>query len=469
MDENGINEFFLLLLIENNGIIDTSEIIIDNHFEKETIELNRLCEGSNDNINEIINFINNSLRPKLPNKKFNYCKELDKPYQSIYVNIDASIKNFLIQKNLIIFNPYFSIANYNRFTLNEEPFIGLKKQIKEEIELWFKVFNIEIAYEKAKKVSNMLVYSHRISGWSNPEYQITKNLKQQVKTNFGYGGVSYFYSLLTFKNIQITPLSEWVDYYKSDFSEIIRYTKKFFRESVPVKDRNGRNRYYKREILNSDWHYAIEFTKNAANLSLVNEKEFVEKYIIRECEEMVNKLEKFHNESEFDFIDESQINVEQENVVRYRVDMSGYELIDFRTEKIIGALDFIIKINEYDSIIPTNEYTQRIISLNKKFIPNVYSSLENQNEELKIAINNHNSFIHSHNELLKKQNFFENEKFKLKNEFYTKYEQEYNVFLEKLNLSIEELKHHKHKINLHTENVKKLKMYINKYKELVKE
>ena len=467
MLEQDINESFLLLLVEKEGVIDTSKIAINNHFESEKIELNRLCDSSNDNINEIINFINNSLKPKIDNEEFNYCKKLDKPYQSVKVNIKASTENILAKKNLIIANEKFFGGSRNRYTLEIE-FIELKKQIKEEVELWFKVYNIDCAYETAKKVSNMLVYSHRISGWSNPEYQITKNLKQQIKTNFGYGSVSYFYSLLTFKNIQITPLSEWIDYHKSDFSEVIRYTKSF-RSRTPVFDSYNRIRFYKTEIENSYWQYAIEFTKNTANLSLINEQEFVEKYIIRECEIMVNGLEMFYNENEFDFIDENQINVEKEEITRKRIDIKGYELIDFRTEKIIGALDFIIKINEYDSIIPTIEYTQRIISLNKKFIPNVYSSLQNQNTELKTAINNHNSFILSHNQLLKMQGFYENEKSRLKNEFYTKYEKVYNEFLEKMNKSIEELNHHKHKINLHKHNVEKLKMYINKYHEIVKE
>lgn len=460
MFEYNINETYLLLLIENNGIVDTTKITIDNHFENETIELNRLCEGSNDNINEIINFINNSLRPRLTNKRYNYCKELDKPYQSVYVNIDASIQNIITNRNLIITNQY-------RFTLAES-IIDLKNQIKKEIELWFKVFNIDFSYEKAKRVPNMLVYSHRISGWSNPEYEITKNLKQQIKTNFGYGSVSYFYSLLTFKNIQITPLSEWIDYYKSDFSEVIRYTKSF-RSRYPVFDNHNRIHHYKIEIENSYWYNAIEFTKNAANLSIKNEKEFVEKYIICECEIMVNGLEKFYTETEFDFIDENQINVEEEINTRKRIDIKGYELIDFRTEKIIGALDFILKINEYNSIVPTIEYTQRIISLNKKFIPNVYDAIQNQDTELKTAINNYNSFIPSHNLLIRKQNFYESEKIRLGNEFYNTYKEDYNKFLEIMSKSIDELKQHNHKINLHTENLKKLKMYLNKFKKIVQE
>ena len=180
-------------------------------------------------------------------------------------------------------------------------------------------------------------------------------------------------------------------------------------------------------------------------------------------------MEKFYIETEFEFIDENQVNVENEKIIRQRVDINGYELIDFRTEKIIGALDFITKIIEYNSIIPTNEYTQRIFTLNKKFIPNVYLALENQKSELKIANENFNVFTLKHNELLEEQKFYNNEKIKLKGDFEIHYKEKYSEFIELLTKSLEEQKQHIHRIKLHTENIKKLTEYINKYNELIEE
>ena len=467
MPEQKINEDFLLLLTENETRIETTTINIDNHFENETLLLKKLCQGSDDNILEITQFLDSGLKSKLPNKLFNYCKELDKAYQSVIVNIDTGIKDILTKRDVIYLNEKIAKKDENDFNLGEN-INDLKNQIFEKISLWFKVFNIEFAYEKAKKIPNMLVYSHRISGWSNPEYKITENLKQQVKTNFGYGSVSYFYSLLTFKNIQITPFSEWIDYRYSNFSEVIRYTRSF-RSRIPVIDDRNRVRYYKTKIENSYWHNAIEFTKNAANLSLTNEKEFIEQYIISECEILVNGLEKFYSETEFEFIDENQVNVENNKIIRQRVDIKGYELIDFRTEKIIGALDFITKIIEYNAIIPTKEYTQRIFIINRKFIPNVYKALENQNNELKKANEDFSEFTIKHNALVEKQKFYNNEKIRLKIDFETHYKQQHLEFLELLTKSLEEQKHHIHKIKLHTDNINKLTEYINKYKELIKE
>jgi hypothetical protein len=467
MTEQKINEDFLLLLVDNSEQIETSTIRIENHFENEMSSIKKLCEGHLDNINQITQFIINSLKPKLPNKVFNYCIELDKAYQSVIINIDNGIQDINAKIDLIYTNQKTAIKDNKEYNL-ESNIRDLKSQILEKILLWFKVFNLEFAYEQAKKVPNILVYSHRISGWSNPEYKITNNLKQQVKTNFGYGSVSYFYSLLTFKNIQITPFSEWIDYRYSNFSEVIRYTRSF-KSRIAILDEKDKVRYYKTKIENSYWHNAIEFTKNAANLSLTNEKEFVEKYIIIECEKLVNGLENFYKETEFYFVNENQVIVEDQEINKQRVNINGYELIDFRTEKIIGALDFISKINDYNSIIPTNDYVQRIILINKKFIPNAYSALKKQQSELKEANEIFNEFSKKHNELLEQQKFYNNEKIRLKVDFEIHHKEKYSEFIELLTNSLEEQKKNILSIKLHTDNINKLTEYMNKYKELIKE
>lgn len=467
MPEQFINEDFLLLLIEKDGLVDTSTIPIDNHFDEQTLSLRKLCEGNHDNILQIIVFIKNSLKLKLPNKVFKYCKELDKAYQSVHVSVDDGIKEIIMKRELIYTNQKIKNIKNDNYNLDEN-ISDLKKQIFDKIILWFKVFNIDFAYEKANSIHNMLTYSHRISGWSNPEYKITNNLKQQIKTNFGYGSVSYFYSLLTFKNIQITPLSEWIDYRYSNFSEVIRYTRSF-RSRIAVTDSENRIRYYKTKIENSYWLSAIEFTKYAANLSLTNEKEFVEKYIVSECERMVNGLDVFYKETEFDFIDENQVDVDNEKAIIKKVDIKGYELIDFRTEKIIGALDFITKINEYNAIISTGEYSQRIMEISKKFIPNVYRALVDQKKELKISKEEFDVFIKKHNKLIAEQKFYQNEMFRLQGDFEKHYKEKYSIFFDLFTKSSKELIIHGNKIKLHSDNIDRLVYFIKKYKEVVKE
>ncbi len=463
MEEQGINKDYLLLLVNNNGYIDTTNISIDKHFEHETIELQNLCKGSEDNIDKIIQFIHAKLKPKLPNKVFNYCQELDLPFQSVHVNIEDAIKDLIFQRDLIYTNQRLAIESEKEYNF-EEKFYAFKYDIREKIELWFQVFDIDFAYEKAKKIPNMLVYSHRISGWSNPAYKLTNDINLQIKTNFGYGRASYFFSILKFKNIQIIPFSEWIKYQYAKYSDIIRYTKDFsVRESIMI---NGTQRLVNIKIENSFWIDAISYTQNAANLSLTDENAFIKKYIIDECEEMIHGLENIYKNSKLNFYNRSHILYEKRNVHMYNVDIKGYELIDFRTEKIIGALDFIDKISEYDTIISTKIYRDKIQELTYKFIPNVYTALKNQRKELFWAENDYKDFLPQHEELIIRNQFYDSEKLKLG--FYKRYSDEYERFRTKFLQSVELEKQKLQKIKLHNDNINKLTYYIDKYKIFAK-
>lgn len=468
MSKPEINEDFLLLLIDNKGFIDTNVIAIEKHFENENTQLTELCNiNGNDNIDQIISFIRTSLQPKLPNKTFKYCKELDKAYQSVHVNVAIGINTFLDNRALIYTNQKLAEEENKEFDI-DLAFRELKIEIRERIELWFKVFDIEFAYDKAKAIPNVLAYSHRISGWSSPEYKITGNLRQEIKTNFGYGGASYFFLLFTFKNIQITPLSEWIDYRYSNFSQVIRYTRSYTIR-IPVVDERGNIRYKKTKIENEYWNYAIEFTKNAANLSLTNEGEFVEKYIISECEEMVKGLQKIYANNQFDLIDENQVDIEDKNSNRYKLDIKGFELISFKTEKIIGALDFIGKIIEYNKIIPTDKYVERIKELNKNFIPNVHKAILEEKEEVNQENKDLATFLIGHNQLLEKNQFYQDERNRLKENFKESYDKEYSDFHKLLKNSMEQLEKHQHKIRSHTQNIQTLNDFVKKYNDFMKE
>jgi hypothetical protein len=465
MSDTKINEDFLLLIVNNNGLTDINKLEIKKHFEVENIKLKELCgiDGI-DNIDQIIIFIRNSLQPKLPNKTFKYCKELDKAYQSVHVNLELGIQDILEKRELIFTNQKVAINEEKEFDLVLS-FRELKNLIREKTELWFKVFDIELAYDKAKIIPKVISYSHRICGWSNPEYKITDNLTQEIKTNFGYGSVSYFFSLLTYKNIQITPLSEWIDYRYSNFSEVIRYTKSF-KSRIPVTDEKGRLKYYKTKILNEYWLDAIKFTKIATNLSITDENEFIEKYIITECEQMVQGLECFYKNNVFHLLEENQI--ENENSSRYRLDIDGFELISFKTEKIIGALDFISKIIEYNAITPTQKYVSRIKNLNDKFIPNVYSALKKEKQELRKTQDKLKLFLVEHNKLIKKSEFYRNERVRLKTEFDLKYKTEFITFQDIFEKSIENYKFYNKKVEVHIENIDKLNEFVGKYNEFMK-
>jgi hypothetical protein len=334
-----INEEVLCVLRKNHKdyvIIDY--VKIENPFKKIVDDLVSLCKKQETSIQQIINFIIDNKDFENLNGKYKYCVSLEKPYQGFIVKnqdfiigINTEYKSLLLMKKE---NPY----SYNFKEKIEE----LKWEIENTYILWSKAYAIKNTYSLCNNDKSIILYSHRINGWSNPVYKLTPNFSVEIKTNFGFGGVSYFYSKITYKNIEITPFSEWIEYEFARFSEIIRYTKSH-------------------QLNNESWLEAIEFCRDACNLSLINEEKFVKKYIIEECEKMVIGLEELFTKNHFNF--------KGKNNNSYSISKEGHILTEFRGEKISGALDFISKIMEYDKIISIQNYKERIEFCNKKIQP----------------------------------------------------------------------------------------------------
>lgn len=339
MERKKINEEFLLALKKNEA---TNQIEIDFvHINNPLIEslgsLKKICNNPSSKLDKIVQFI--ELTPDLNQLSgyYRYCQSLYGAYQEFNADVQATLVEIKNKQNLILDN-----------LKNEEP-IKIEKEKNEfkqylinKFELWGKAYSINIAYRICHEDQSILSFSHRLSGWSNPVYQLTPNFSIELKTNFGYGTSSYFYVKLKFKNIDITPFSEWIDYEIAKFSEINRYTKKYLLE-------------------NENWLDAMKFSKEACNLSNNNEDDFLEKYVITECEKMVRGLEEIFNKDHFSF--------KKRNGEHYAKDKKGHVLIEFRGEKISGALDFVSKIIEYDRIAEIKSFIARIESCNRKIQP----------------------------------------------------------------------------------------------------
>ncbi|MFM1772980.1 MAG: hypothetical protein RLZZ71_2122 [Bacteroidota bacterium] len=209
-------------------------------------------------------------------------------------------------------------------------------------------FNIANAYEKCKLNSEIKAFSHRRIGWSNPLYPLNKDFSFEVKTNFGYGSKSYFYVILKYKGLAIIPFSEWIMYKGEDFdfSEIVRYSKKY-------------------NLVDESWLSALIYVKDACNLSIQNESQFIKEYIIDQCEKMVDGLDNIMKESKFKYHSET-IKANNES---FSYEPLGHSLIEFRGEKISGALNFIEKIRQFNGVGLSGSYVTRIELLNKRILP----------------------------------------------------------------------------------------------------
>jgi hypothetical protein len=335
-----INEEFLCVLRKNmtTNQVEIGYIRIENSFKNIIDSLSSLCDDPSKTLTDISNFIVATKELDLLSSNYRYCAKLRGAFQGFTADNQDTLKKITDHEQLMTLQKKMDPENFDR----QKSVFDFKQKLKEEYTLWVKAYCINKAYRLCHEDSTILTFSHRIDGWSNPKYQLTPNFSVEIKTNFGYGRASYFYTKLKYKNIEITPFSEWIMYEYAKFSEIVRYTQSHILE-------------------NTFWLEAMEYARDACNLSLSNEEKFVEKYIVDECEKMVTGLEHFFDKDHFSF--------KTREKVTYNVDKKGHVLIEFRGEKISGALDFITKIIELDHIIKISQYIKRIETCNTRILP----------------------------------------------------------------------------------------------------
>jgi hypothetical protein len=170
---------------------------------------------------------------------------------------------------------------------------------------------------------------------------------------------------------------------------------------------------------------ALEYSRDACNLSLTDEIAFVRKYVIEECERMVSGLEEFLIGEKFKFLNWEKISTD--------VHKEGHNLIEFRGEKISGALDFIEKILQFDSITEISEFVKRIEICNKKVQPMLTKEIVLIKQEL-IELNKILKVLKPIYEDLEKRNSdYENLKSKLRDKMVA--DKEFTLF----NFNYEEL------------------------------
>ncbi|MFV8361518.1 hypothetical protein [Flavobacterium sp. LS1P3] len=356
--EDKINEELICTLVKNQTTnqIEVGYVQIQNSLIRPIDEFLKLCDDPNTSLNDLIAYIRKTTELNLLTDHYLYCVLLARPYQGFNVNNQDTIIQITNRQQLIQINHELKPDIYNP----AEKITEYKQELKEQYLLWSKAFAIKKTYRICNEDKSVLTFSHRLVGWSNPLYQLTPNFSVEIKTNFGYGSASYFYTKLKYKNIEISPFSEWIDYEFAKFSEIIRYTQKHLLE----------NKY---------WLEAMNFSKDACNLSMTDEVKFVEKYVIDECEKMLIGLEGIFSKDHFSFKDREK--------QQYSIDKKGHLLTEFRGEKISGALDFISKILEFETIAEIKSFIQRIETCNRKIQPILIEELK----IIKVKLSNFNS------------------------------------------------------------------------------
>ncbi len=249
----------------------------------------------------------------------------------------------------------------------KEELLKFKTQILDRFKLRLTAYLLEKTYLKAQQDINkglIVAYSHRKTGYNTVNFKAGTDFLFKFETNFGYGSASYFFLIMTYKNIEIIPYSEWITYYFAGYREVINYSESFCLD-------------------NTSWLNAMEYTKEAYNLSVANSSDFISKYIIGECEKMVVGLEDILTNSSFEVIERKEIFVVSQNNSKRKLEFKdSRELLKYRGEKISGALKFINSIASFKDIATMKTFICRIEDCNKKVLPILKKEIDKLNAEL---------------------------------------------------------------------------------------
>lgn len=278
-------------------------------------------------------------------------------------NILSQFKDFHYLLNYydyceVIANPYQGLANYSNYKGIRYLLTCLNENLEMFVTTRLKAYRIEKAYSMAGSLiekEKILAFSHRKVGWSAKPFRIGNIFEITFNTNFGYGYVSYFYLVIKYRDILIIPYSDWIIYNNAGIYEIQSYTRKY-------------------KLKDESWVQAMEECRILYNLAVSDEDQFIEKYITQEAIKMVEGLKKILQYNEFKLLDLNR------DVLTLKKE--GYQIIEYRAEKVSGALKFISNLNNFKAKKGISEIIKEIKTLNKEIIPVIKRELELINKRL---------------------------------------------------------------------------------------
>ena len=195
--------------------------------------------------------------------------------------------------------------------------------------------------------------SHRRRGWNEGPFELTKKLHVQFKTNFGYGRRSYFYAKLRFKDIDIIPFSEWVRYNDTTYNEILEYSQRY-------------------EVANESWKNAMEYVKDAINLCVKDEVEFIETYVITECKWLLEGL-----------IGICDVENPSDKFLKEMAEKR--DRVDYKGEKLSGSLNFIKSIAEFESLTSVSNFIKELEKICEDELPTLLQEYKENSSDLSKA------------------------------------------------------------------------------------
>jgi len=229
----------------------------------------------------------------------------------IHKKIPESEKNFYI----------FSEDKEHQYTLSD---------LIRKLDLTFTNYLYKEAVQQAKS-RKVLAYSHRKFGWNREPFDLDKNFKIAIDTNFGYGWSSYFHLTIYFNEIPIIPYTKIIYYRYVNASSLLHFT-----ESYDVDFQSFKS--------------SFQFVTNEINSFNVHGKDtFIYKHIIQSLDELTELMDKILNNDIFYFVDENKIDT--------YLDLNGRNIIyDYEhlltniNPKAINEIALYNFLKEYDKL-----------------------------------------------------------------------------------------------------------------------
>lgn len=414
----GVNIDYLLVLKSIKGNIVLEKLRIEKHFSEVFARVVQILKSDEIYSSKILNeYIKNcglidvsaKLYEVTKNETLNYCIKLDSRFlpdiptlinpklTSLDQKLTLAERQYKagIYKQQKLQNPHLS--DLTEENIYQQVIANLNKEFANYILIWLHAYRLSTAIHQCRTQEGIIAFSHRYKGWNLPEYQVNNNFKLNFKTNFGYGRSSYFYVLLNYKDVQIFPFTDWVDYEYIQASELVKHSEiihEWHFVSGKFKSDGKSISYCKPEVIikNEFWQTAMHYVVKAANMAINNEEAFIKNYILDPIEELIYELSLLLS------ADNSAIALKypkfEKNFKLERANKEGDVLFkdlyiaDIRAEKVSGTLQFISEFIKLSDVISNSEmYVQKIESLNQQILPLIKTYLE-KSEKLTVELFN---------------------------------------------------------------------------------
>lgn len=293
-------------------------------------------------------------------EEYSYCKKLDSSYKKTLFycsDFKDKISNLLLN---IIQKP------------NESQYLSGK--FLEVLDVHKNEVNYFATLSTLQKNQQNILIANRNAGWIKKGWnqfgenlEITEDLQGEIFANFGYGKSSYFYVLITYKEIPITTFTDYIRYEFVRAWEVIGYTRRFYYVFYKY-DEFGNVR--RRVSLNyGEWNNLMSYVISLANVPESDREQFFLNYINQEFRTMVQQLEQMQNSENYIFYKNTEEKDGNIKEVPYTVGLKE-RLLTYKTEKIFGTLTFFTELSKH-FLIGNRDSVNKLFTLYKLQFPNL--------------------------------------------------------------------------------------------------